>query len=68
MFVINQCWRNLDKNPDNKDLSLPHKVAKALRHAGVSITITTLTDVLAFGVGAFSVCLAWFFGPNFLAF
>ena len=68
MFVINQCWRNLDKNPDNKDLSLPQKVAKALRHAGVSITITTLTDVLAFGVGAFSVCLAWFFGPYFLAF
>ena len=68
MFVINQCWRNLDKNSSNKDLNLPHKVAKALRHAGVSITITTSTDVLAFGVGAFSVSLALFFGPNFLAF
>ena len=27
----------------------------ALKHAGVSITITTITDVFAFGVGAFSV-------------
>ena len=42
-------------DPSNADLSLPDQMGVALKHAGVSITITTVTDVFAFGVGALSV-------------
>ena len=55
MFVISQCWSNMKKDPSNTKLSLPDQMGVALKHAGVSITITTVTDVFAFGVGAFSV-------------
>ena len=39
-------------HPSNKEIAL--RVATALRYVGVSITVTTLTDVLAFGFGALS--------------
>ena len=55
MFVISQCWSNMRKDPCNAKLSLPDQMGVALKHAGVSITITTVTDIFAFGVGAFSV-------------
>ena len=55
MFVISQCWSNMKKDPCNTKLSLPDQMGVTLKHAGVSITITTVTDVFAFGVGAFSV-------------
>ena len=42
-------------DPLNADLSLPEKMGVTLKHAGVSITITTITDVFAFGIGAVSV-------------
>merc|ERR1719284_1554182 len=49
MFVIVQCWSNLrlDGTP-----SIEEKMGLSLRHAGVSITVTSLTDIFAFGVGA----------------
>ena len=52
MFVIMQCWENVGKDPTNKDLPTSEKVGLSLRHAGVSITVTSLTDIFAFGVGA----------------
>ena len=55
MFVISQCWKNMANDPEIKSLSLPDKMGRTLQHAGVSITITTLTDILAFGVGGFGV-------------
>jgi len=38
-------------------LSSRERIGYALKHAGVSITVTSLTDILAFGVGAVTVCL-----------
>ena len=55
MFVISQCWTNMAKDPLNAGLSLPDKMGIALKHAGVSVTVTSLTDVFAFGVGAVTV-------------
>ena len=55
MFVIVQCWDNLKKDPDLTGMSLPDKIGMAMKHAGVSITVTSLTDVFAFGVGAVTV-------------
>ena len=55
MFVIAQCWTNMRNDPLNADLSLPEKMGVTLKHAGVSITITTITEVFAFGIGATSV-------------
>ena len=49
MFVIVQCWTNLRLDPST---SITEKMGLALQHAGVSITVTSLTDIFAFGVGA----------------
>ena len=35
--------------------SIPERFGDALRHAGVGITVTSLTDVIAFAVGASTV-------------
>ena len=55
MFVIVQCWTNMKRDPTNIGLSIADKMGIALKHAGVSITVTSLTDVFAFGVGAVTV-------------
>ena len=55
MFVISQCWQNMKRDPTNHGLSIPHKMGIALKHAGVSVTVTSATDVFAFGVGAVTV-------------
>ena len=54
MFVIIQCWNNL---PDHEKhgRTLQEKIALTMQHAGVAITVTSVTDVLAFGVGAITV-------------
>ena len=52
MFVIMQCWENVGRDPTSKELPPSEKVGLSLRHAGVSITVTSLTDILAFGAGA----------------
>lgn len=53
MFVIVQCWSNLNKEEMKK--SLPLRIGTTMRHAGVSITITSVTDFIAFAVGASTV-------------
>ena len=55
MFVIVQCWTNMSKDHSSLGLSIPEKMGIALKHAGVSITVTSLTDVFVFGVGAVTV-------------
>jgi len=52
MFVIVQCWSNLRLDGTT---SIEEKMGLALQHAGVSITVTSLTDIFAFGVGAISI-------------
>eukprot|EP00088_Acartia_fossae_P046862 TRINITY_DN5073_c0_g1_i2.p1 TRINITY_DN5073_c0_g1~~TRINITY_DN5073_c0_g1_i2.p1 ORF type:complete len:1105 (-),score=246.34 TRINITY_DN5073_c0_g1_i2:820-4134(-) len=54
MFVIVQCWYNMRKH-EADDVPLPRALGITLRHAGVSVTITTLTDVFAFAVGAITI-------------
>ena len=52
-FVICQ---NLDQLPDHMDdFSVKERISHALKRAGVSITVTSLTDIVAFGVGAVTV-------------
>ncbi|XP_046631548.1 uncharacterized protein LOC124311207 [Daphnia pulicaria] len=53
MFVIVQCWSNLSKEEMKR--SLPVRIGITMKHAGVSITITSVTDFAAFAVGATTV-------------
>ncbi|CAL4137274.1 unnamed protein product, partial [Meganyctiphanes norvegica] len=50
MFVIIQAWNNLSPLEINEEL--PERMGLALRHAGVSITVTSLTDFVAFAIGS----------------
>ena len=49
MFVIVQSFTNI-KDENLKSLNLESRFGIALKHAGVAITITSLTDLLAFGI------------------
>ncbi|XP_053603222.1 NPC intracellular cholesterol transporter 1 homolog 1b-like [Plodia interpunctella] len=53
MFVISACWRNLTEAEQKK--SLPDKVGLMLEHAGVSIVITSFTDIVALLIGAITI-------------
>ena len=51
IFVIVHC---LDEVQD-KDISIEEKIARAVKSAGVSITVTSITDAGAFFIGATTV-------------
>jgi hypothetical protein len=53
MFVIMQCWNCL--TPTERKLPFPARFGKTMERAGVAITVTSLTDVVAFGVGGVTV-------------
>jgi len=53
MFVIIQCL-NITKKKMPKDSQISDLISETMAHAGVSITVTSITDVLAFGVGYFT--------------
>lgn len=53
MFVIVQCWQNLDHQ--EQQLELRQRMGQALRHAGVAITVTSMTDCAAFLIGSTTV-------------
>jgi Niemann-Pick C1 protein len=53
MFVIVQSFDNL--RGDDLPKNLPARFGQTMRHAGVAITITSVTDLLAFGVGGSTV-------------
>ena len=55
MFVIMACWHNLMKEKSKLGLSLAERIGLTMEHAGVSVTVTSITDILAFGIGAFTV-------------
>lgn len=54
MFVIVSALDNLPT--PLKTASVPERIGAALKSAGVSITVTSLTDMLAFGMGIITVC------------
>jgi hypothetical protein len=53
MFVIMGAYNNLE--PVEQRYDLPRKMGDILRHAGVSTTVTSITDFVAFGIGATTV-------------
>lgn len=53
MFVIMSALRKI--NSGKEDLKLSEKIGKTLEKAGASITITSLTDIIAFLVGGTTV-------------
>ena len=63
MFVIVQSHINLEQNdPSWKKRPIDELVGETLKHAGVAITITSITDLLVFIVGASTVSfLVWIF-------
>lgn len=52
-FVIVQAWNRL--SAAERALPLTEQAGHALKHAGVSITVTSITDIVAFGIGATTV-------------
>ncbi|CAG9766015.1 unnamed protein product [Ceutorhynchus assimilis] len=60
MLVIMNCWDELSVSETR--LPLPERVGLMLKHAGVSITITSFTDVIAFIIGSSTIlpCLESF--------
>ena len=54
MFVVIQALEQLGPQYQNEPIHI--KIAATMKHAGVSITVTSLTDILAFGIGATTVC------------
>ena len=55
MFVIVGAWQNLSSA--ERSLPIQQRMALTLKHAGVSITVTSVTDIVAFGIGASTVRL-----------
>lgn len=54
MFVLLQAFDSVQDDINNKHLTLRQKAGKALQNAGASITVTSVTDLVAFAVGATS--------------
>lgn len=53
MFVVIQSIENL--STDEKSLEIPLRIAKALQQSGMSITVTSVTNMVAFAVGITTV-------------
>jgi Niemann-Pick C1 protein len=53
IFVIMASFRKI--NEEQQALSLEEKIAKTMQKAGASITVTSLTDFIAFAVGATTI-------------
>lgn len=53
IFVIMSAYRKISESL--KESSLEEKIAKTMQKAGASITITSLTDIIAFLVGSFTI-------------
>ena len=53
MFVIMQAWENLTDREKEHDLVTRFGIT--MNHAGVAVTITSITDLFAFAIGATSV-------------
>ena len=58
MYVIVQGISNLSDS--DKKLPIPDRIGIAMKHAGVSITVTSVTDMAAFLIGSSSVSFKHF--------
>jgi len=54
IFVIVQNWDNIG-GPDDREKNVADNIAKTMRKAGVSILVTSFTDICAFLIGATTV-------------
>ena len=55
MLLMKPCnFQTLDNLPNIEGISVEKRIALAMSKAGVSITITSCTDVVGFAIGAFS--------------
>jgi len=55
MFVIIQSLHNLEEKSSSMGMSTVEKMGETMRHAGVAITVTSLTDFIVFIIGAITV-------------
>ncbi len=56
MFVIVQAWNRLgERQPLTSKAQIPDQLSKTMRNSGVAVTITSVTDFLAFAVGGTTV-------------
>lgn len=55
MFVIRQCLTTLETTGDEGEERLEAVMSRVMGRAGVAITITSITDFVAFGIGASTV-------------
>ena len=53
MFVTMQCFNNLNREEEKQPMK--ERFGLTMRRAGAAITITSLTDFLAFAVGGTTV-------------
>lgn len=51
MFVILRTWDNVVSRSENRNKSITEKAGLVLRLAGASITVTSMTDLVAFCIG-----------------
>ncbi|CAB4033412.1 patched domain-containing 3-like, partial [Paramuricea clavata] len=54
LFIIVQSWSNIS-SPVHRSRPIEERIGLALKHSGTSITVTTVTDVLAFLVGGTTI-------------
>ncbi len=55
IFIISQCLSNVNADDANDGLDDAERIALALKQAGVSITITSLTDIVGFSIATITV-------------
>ena len=53
MFVLVQSYENL--SDEEKKLPLPERFAKAMSYAGMAVSVTSVTNIVAFSLGATTV-------------
>ena len=58
MFVIMQSLDNL-KPDERQEGNIPQNIGQTMKHAGVAITVTSITDMVVFVVGSSTVSNAF---------
>lgn len=56
IFVFHAAWTEVHTHESNLNKPLVERIGLALGHAGSAISVTSFTDVVAFIIGASTVC------------
>ena len=56
MFVVMQSLDNLQGTARQSN-NIPQNIGQTMKHAGVAITVTSVTDIVVFAVGSSTVSL-----------